>query len=164
MSYKTVYLNGKARWARLKEDNRDMGDPEKTSPEVMEKLKHSEGNYTLDLYGVTRKDLEDAGIPLKGLMGQLFKENAQGEAYYKCKRPHMIPEKEEPYMGPPRVVKFNEDGTPVDWDWDTDGLLGNDSDVRVKFTVWVGTKVTKVTMEAVAIKTLVPYEAPQDEF
>lgn len=153
---KKIYVTGEARWAKLMESNRDKGE-NTTDPDVKRKLEEVQGQYLLDLY-VSHDEVKKAGVPDKGLIGQLYKTNQDGEEFYKCKRGHYNPKfKEgERVQGPPKVLKEAEDGSFVDWDWQEDGLIGNGSKVKVKFDVW-DNKI--VTMEAVAVLEHVPFES-----
>ena len=87
------------------------------------------------------------------MVGQLFKEDDQGNAFYKCKRPHFNPrlnKGEGDVMGAPTVMDENNDS------WDTEVNIGNGSEVKVRLDVWDG-KI--VTLHAVKVLNLEEYVA-----
>lgn len=163
MANRTIYLKGTARWARLKEDNRDLGS-EQTPDDIQRKIDEVQGWYLMDLVfpeGTTRKEVAGMGIPTTGMIGQLLKEDDDGTLYYKCKRAHYNPnavDKETGekgiVFGPPRVLHSDN---ATDWNWESDGLIGNGSEVTVKINKWEGDKATRVSMDAVRVDKLEPY-------
>lgn len=161
MSNKTkyVYARGEAYWAKLKEDNRDTGKYLPEDSDVRKKLESIDGQYTIDLH-MTDEDIDNLvkdGVPNKGLHSQNFKEDGDGNKFYRFKRPHVNPkitdkDGEPLFYGPPQVlIKDGDENVPFD------GLIGNGSDVIVKATVY-DSKI--VTMQAVKIIDLIEYEAP----
>lgn len=153
----TVDFVGKASYAKLQESNRDMGQNLMAGSDQRNKLEECEGMYVMNVFITpeTKKQMIADGVPNKGMTGQLFKEDNDGNLFYKCTRKHINPKFEDNnYMGPPKVIK-EVDGANVSWDWEEDGLIGNDSEVKVRLSVW-DEKI--VTMEIVKVLELVPYE------
>ena len=154
----------KLEWAKLKEENRDMGKSD--GSDVSNKLDLIQGQYVVDvmLTADQVEELKVAGVPHTGLQAQLFKQRNTGELFYKAKRGHFNPKFTDKgtgesgvVVGPPDVYKYDTDGeTVVAWDWGVDGLIGNGTTADVKFDVW-DKKIT--TLMGVLVTDLVPYEA-----
>lgn len=177
---KKVYFPAKARWAKLRPADRDIGKNLPEGSDTRLKIEAEQGHYLLNAYidRDTKKAMIDLGIPNKGMVGQLFKEDDTGELWYKCKRPHFNPRLKNRdtgemgvVNGAPVVYKTShggvtvvnnkpifqeEDATLIEWDWEEDGLIGNDSDIIVKLDVWDG-KI--VTFEGIIVVNHVKYEA-----
>jgi len=139
----TVYMHGKARYAKVFEHNRDMG--ENLQPgDQKDKIELTQGQYIVDLV-VTPEEKVKAisnGIPDKGMIGMRWKTNNDGEAFYKASRKHFNPNMTDRdtgekgvIQGPPQIMK-KVDGENVKWDFDEDGFIGNDSEVVLKMNVW----------------------------
>ena len=82
-----VVFPAKAYWLKVQESNRDMGT---NLPEGDQKDKFNlhQGFYTGDFYitpEVKKKMIAD-GIPNKGMAGQLFKEDNEGNLFYRVRR------------------------------------------------------------------------------
>ena len=153
-----IKLTGTAMYARLREDNKDTGNAN-TPDNIRAKLQEVGGVYLMNLYfddSVKRKDLIAAGVPHKGMLGQLIKEDNEGNLFYKCKRNHQRVSKDGKtfVFGPPKVTYQGEDFTDN---------IGNGSIVEVTLDRWDGNSVTLVSMEEVNIIDLIPYEAPERE-
>ena len=153
-----IKLIGTALYARLREDNKDTGNAS-TPDNIRAKLQEVGGVYLMNLYfddSVKRKDLNAAGVPHKGMLGQLIKEDNEGNLFYKCKRNHQRLSKDGKtfVFGPPKVTYQGEDFTDN---------IGNGSIVEVTLDRWDGNSVTLVSMEEVNIIDLIPYEAPERE-
>ena len=139
-----VYMEGTAQYARIFEGQQDMGSnlPEGSDQRV--KLESVKGHFVMNLFmteEAKKKAIAD-GIPTKGMVGQYWKEDKEGNIFYKCVRKNFNPkftdkETGEPgvLMGPPTVVKQTDDGIEP-WDYEVDGNVGNDSKVVVKMNVW----------------------------
>lgn len=162
MAATNIKLKGKAQWARLREEDRDVGGPN-TPENIQAKLDKAGGMYLMNLYfdeGVTRKDLIKAGVPHKGMIGQLIKEDDEGNLFYKCKREHRRIAKngkEYIFRGP---TVTGPDGN--EWDWDEDGLIGNGSEVEVTLKKMEYGDVTLVSMDSVQVLDHVKYEREED--
>lgn len=162
---KYVYLTGKAQYARLREDNRDMGSNLPEGSDQRNKIEAEEGHYIMNLV-VTPEAKKQAiadGVPNKGMTGQLWKETAEGDPFYKCKRVHKntkLKDRETGeqgvIMGAPKVLLVNAEGKNEPYDGD----IGNDSVVTVKLSVW-DDKI--VTMEAVRIDELIEWVRDEDD-
>lgn len=142
---KTKYIDfiGKAQWAKLREEDRDLGQnlPEGSDQRV--KLEACQGMYVMNVIidAATKKQMIADGVPNKGMTGQLFKEDDEDNKFYKCTRRHFNPKfkdkdtgEEGVVVGAPKVFK-EVDGANVAWDFEEDGLIGNDSVVKVRLAV-----------------------------
>ena len=160
---KIVYIEGTAQYAKVFEGDQDLGKnlPEGSDQRV--KLESIQGQYVMNLFvtpEAKKKAIAD-GIPNKGMVGQLWKEDQEGNIFYKCTRKHFNPKftnkdtgEQGVVMGAPVIVKDTPDGVKP-WAKETDGLIGNGSTVVVKMSVWED----KIA-EMVAIKVVdhIPYE------
>jgi len=159
----TVYIEGTAQYARVFEGDQDLGKNLPEGSDQRNKLESIKGQYVINLF-VTKEAKKKAiadGIPNKGMTAQLWKEDAEGNLYYKCTRKHFNPKftdkttgEQGVVMGPPVIVKDTPEGVKP-WDKDTDGLIGNGSTVVVKFNVWED-KIAE--MMAIKVVEHVPYE------
>ena len=160
----TVYVEGTAQFAKVFEGQQDLGAnlPEGSDQRV--KLESTQGQYVMNLFmtkDAKKKAIAD-GIPNKGMVGQLWKEDTEGEIYYKCTRKHFNPKfvdrdtgDQGVVMGSPKIVMQTEDGGIREWNKETDGVIGNGSKVAVKFNVWQD-KICE--MEAIKVVEHVKYE------
>lgn len=140
---KTVYVEGTAEYARVFEGDQDLGKNLPEGSDQRNKLETIQGQYVMNLRmtpEAKKKAIAD-GIPNKGMVGQLWKEDDNG-VFYKCTRKHFNPKfvnkdtgEQGVVMGPPQIVKDTDDGVAA-WDKATDGLIGNGSKVIAKFSVW----------------------------
>jgi hypothetical protein len=162
---KKVYVECPVNWAKLREEDRDMGKNMQEGSDARNKIDEVQGRYTVQLMldKDTKKKMVSDGVPNKGMQAQLFKEDQEGTEYFSARRGHFNPKFKDQntgemgvVMGPPRVLKEDADGVLVDWDFEADGLIGNGSKVVAKLDVWDG-KLT--TLEAVKVVEHVPYEA-----
>lgn len=158
---KKVYFNAKLKWSKVREEDRDMGT---NLPEGDQKTKieGDQGHYIVQAYitADTKKEMVAKGVPTKGMVGQLFKEEDDGSLWYKCVRKHFNNKfvnkdtgEQGVVMGPPEVCRVI-DGEKVDWDFEVDGLLGNDTEATIKLDVWDG-KI--VTLEAIRVDSHVEF-------
>lgn len=136
-----VDFEGEARWFKGFEVNRDMGENLMPDSDARNKIEAEQGHYVVNVYITpeTKKQMIADGVPNKGMVGQLFKEDQNGDPFYKCKRPHFntkINRGEGKLMGPPVVV--DADGNP----WEEGTLVGNGSKVKIRLDVWDGKIVT----------------------
>ena len=155
------------KWAKLTYEDRDMG-PEDGS-ETGDKITAKQGQYTVQLMLTDEKKQEmiDAGIPTKGMIGQNFKTDNDGQQYYNAKRGHFNPyftdEKtgeKGVVVGPPKVFTM-VDGEAVDWDWDNDGKLGNGTVVTAKFNLYKPKNIVEIV--ALLVTEHVPYEVSSND-
>ena len=158
---KKVYVECELEWTKLREEDRDMGP--RDGSDMANNFDVKQGIYVVNcvIDDATKSKMVADGIPNKGLQAQLFKTSKEGKSFYKATRPHVNPKffdketgEQGVVMGAPKVLKMVE-GEYVNWDWDTDGLIGNGSRATVKFDVWDG-KIT--TMEKVLITDHLKYE------
>jgi hypothetical protein len=163
---KKVYVPCKLAWAKLREVDRDTG---KNLPDgdMKRKIEADQGHYLVNclIDTDTKAAMIRDGIPSKGMQGMLFKTDADGNLFYKAKRPHYNSKLYDEHgnqgviMGPPKIVVEDAEGNNRLWDWDEDGLLGNETEAVVKFDVWDG-KI--ITLEAVKVTKHVEY-IPEDK-
>lgn len=154
-------------WARLREDNRDMGPGDDS--DVGRKITEQDGQYTLDMIvtdDVKAQMLKD-GIPEAPLGHNQFKPTDDGRWRYKAKRPHlavkMLDDDGNPtVMGPPVVLDYKaskEANAAVE----IEENVGNGSKAIVKLAIWKG-RGTIVTLDKVGVTDLVEYEAEERWF
>lgn len=166
---KKVYFEATLQWAKLREEDRDFGKNLPEDSDQRKKIEAEDGHYIVNCYITpqVKKQMIADGVPNKNMQAQLFKEDDEGNLFYKAKRPHFntkLTDRETGergvVMGAPKIVK--EDGS-TPWDWEEDGLIGNGTKAIVKLDVWDG-KI--VTLEAIKITEHVPFvaEAPEGAF
>lgn len=159
-----VYMTGKASFARLREDNRDTGTNLPEGSDQRNKMEEVKGYYTINLYvdRETKKKAIADGIPGKGMSAQLWKEDEEGNIYYKARRAHFNPKftdretgEQGVVLGAPKVVLKTENGLEP-----FTGNIGNDSEVTLKLSVW---NDTKVELQACRIDNLVEWETVDND-
>jgi len=159
---KTVVVECEVEWAKLREEDRDMGP--KDGSEMAINMEAKQGVYVINLMlteDIKKRMIAD-GVPNKGLQAQLFKTDKEGRMYYKATRPHFNPKFRNQETGEQGVVigapamfkKVGENHVP--WNWETDGLIGNGSKVIAKLDVWDG-KITQ--LEKISVVDHVVFEA-----
>jgi hypothetical protein len=158
--------NLKIMWAKLSEEDRDMGP--KDGSETDEKITLKQGQYCVDLMLTPEKKAEmiSAGIPTKGLVGNNFRKNKNGEEFYSAKAPHFNPffkdqdtGEQGVLVGPPKLWHV-VDGEVVPWVIAEDGKLGNNTVVTAKINVW---QKKIVQLIGLMITEHVPYEGGGDD-
>jgi hypothetical protein len=143
MGTRKVKLKGKAYWARVFAENRDLTGYE-------DALKESGGQCTIDI------DLDKDGFALleksKSMLRGRPSEDNPGTTRVKFKRKWT-----EPYGGGAPVV-LKADGSV--WDWDMDGPIGNGSDVEIILHVYDTTRksIVGTRLEKVKVVNHVKYE------
>ncbi len=143
---------GTAKFAKVFKSNRDMGENLQDGDQK-NKIVSEQGHYvlTVEITPETKAKMIADGVPNKGMVGQLFKQDDQGNLSYKCKRPHFNPrlnKGEGEIMGAPVVMD------PASDPWDESIVIGNGSKVKIRLDVWDG-KI--VTLQAVRILELQEY-------
>lgn len=138
MATKTATVRGKALWAKVFENNRDLTG-------YQDQWIEFGGMYTIDvmLDKDNRMALKASGSAIKG------KVDDDMNFIAKFKRKHK--DRFEWASGAPKV--FKADGTP--WSYEEDGFIPKDSDVEIEFTVFStsmapGTRLEKITVLTVA--------------
>ena len=149
-----VDFTGTSMFAKVFEHNRDMGQNLQDGDQK-DKILAEQGHYEMNVMITpeTKKQMIAAGVPNKGMVGQLFKEDDEGNLYYKCKRPHFNPrinKGEGEIMGAPVVLDVDSE------DWNPDVLIGNGSEVKVRLDVWEGKIVTLVAVRVLNLEEFVP--------
>jgi len=151
----------KINWAKVFEHNRDMGSEDYPLTEI-------DGQYSVEMEvdDETKAQMIADGIPEEALGYPMFKPSEDGGWLYRAKRPHIEPKMIDQdtgkpvVMGPPNVVDWNktqEAGEAVKWD--SDVLIGNGSEGKVKLRIWSNGKRRKITLMSVAVSKLVEYES-----
>ena len=163
-----VDFEGTVSWYKGFETNRDMGENLEEGSDTRNKIEAEQGHYVCNVYITpeVKKQMIADGVPNSGMVGQLFKEDADGNLFYKCKRPHFntkVNQGEGKVFGPP--VTVDADGET--WDtaiYDEDKKLvsgtpiGNGSKVKIRLDVW---EKKIVTWHATKVLDLVEYEADE---
>jgi len=164
-----VYVEGTTQFAKVFEGQQDLGANLPEGSDQRNKLESIQGQYVMNLFmtkEAKKKAIAD-GVPNKNMTGQLWKEDDEGNIYYKCTRKNFNPKftdrdtgEQGVVMGPPKVLMQTEDGGVRAWDKTADGAIGNGSTVVVKFNVWQD-KICE--MEAVKVVEHVKYEPETNE-
>jgi hypothetical protein len=152
-----VDFEGTVSWYKGFETNRDMGDNLEEGSDTRNKIEAEQGHYVCNVYITpeVKKQMIADGVPNSGMVGQLFKEDADGNLFYKCKRPHFntkVNQGEGKVFGPPVTVDADGDT------WDTETPIGNGSKVKIRLDVW---EKKIVTWHATKVLDLVEYEADE---
>jgi len=152
-----VDFEGTVSWYKGFETNRDMGENLEEGSDTRNKIEAEQGHYVCNVYITpeVKKQMIADGVPNSGMVGQLFKEDADGNLFYKCKRPHFntkVNQGEGKVFGPP--VTVDADGET----WDTGTPIGNGSKVKIRLDVW---EKKIVTWHATKVLDLVEYEADE---
>ena len=163
---KTVVVECELEWAKLREDDRDMGPRDGSDMAINMEAKQGIYVVNLMLTEESKAKMIADGVPNKGLQAQLFKQSKEGRLYYKATRPHFNPKfrnmetnEQGVTIGEPAMFKqVGEDHVP--WDWEVDGLVGNGSKAIVKLDVWDG-KITQ--LEKVSVTNHVVYEGKDSD-
>jgi len=181
---KTVKMTGELQYARLIEENRDMGNPDKGVD-----YSDTGGVYKLDLI-VTEDEMNKAiaqGLPAKQGAFEMFKAAGDGKFKYTVRRPHLHkhfmqydennnPTSERLVVGPPEVFDLKAYGEAYksgqnpqikDFLWGKDPL-GNGTTATVKMSVRTGVSgkgksFQVVQMEQVGIIDHVVFERIEAE-
>lgn len=163
---KTVIVECEVEWAKLREEDRDMGPNDGSDMAINMQAKQGVYVANLILTEDTKNKMIADGVPNKGLQAQLFKTDKEGRMYYKATRPHFNPKFRNQETGEQGVTigapaMFKKVGNShVPWDWETDGLIGNGSEVIAKLHVWEG-KITQ--LEKVSVVNHVVFESKVDD-
>ena len=164
-----IYVTGTAQFAKVFEGQQDLGANLPEGSDQRNKLESCKGQFVMNLFmdKDTKKKAIADGIPTKGMTGQLWKETDDGEIYYKCTRKNFntkftdkVTGEQGVLMGPPKVF-MQEEGGIREWNLETDGAIGNGSEVVVKFNVWQD-KISE--MEAIKVVNHVKYEPEEGDF
>lgn len=136
-----IKLTGKAHWAKVYPENRDMTGYEDAYVDC-------NGCYTIDM------ELDDISVEKLKKSGSKAQENGKG--FYKFKRKHEVRNKDgeviEAFSGPPQVVMNGENLNHEDHP------IGNGSEVTIAITVTPDKKSKKVVytrLEGVEVHDLV---------
>lgn len=151
---RTYYFKGKIHWAKVFESNRDMNGYKGAAKEFG-------GEYSVTLVGMD-KDTK-AAIKATGMQKkiQVDDDKYDGRPFITFTRKHENKGKGgeivEEWSGAPQV--FDDEGSA----WDTDVLIGNDSDGVVKITVYNTTDGKGTRLESLMITELIEYEGSGDD-
>jgi hypothetical protein len=147
-----VDFEGTVKFAKVFESDRDMAENLQDGDQK-NKIVAEQGHYvlTVNITPETKAKMIADGVPDKGMVGQLFKQDDQGNLSYKCKRPHFNPrlnKGEGEVMGAPVVMDAASDL------WDESVVIGKDSKLKIRLDVW-DDKI--VTLQAVRVLELQEY-------
>ena len=150
-----VDFEGTASWFKGFERNRDMGQNLEEGSDTRAKIEAEQGHYVCNVYITpeTKKQMIADGVPNSGMVGQLFKEDKEGNLFYKCKRPHFntkVNKGEGKVFGPPIAV--DADGQI----WDDTVDIGNGSKVKIRLDVWDRKIVTWHATKVLELEEYVP--------
>ncbi len=164
---KTVVVECEIEWAKLREEDRDMGPND--GSDMALNMQAKQGVYVVNLMldEDTKDKMISDGVPNKGLQAQLFKTNKEGRMFYKATRPHFNPKfknrqtgEQGVVVGPPAMFKKVGKDDHVAWDWEKDGVLGNGTKVIAKLDVWDG-KITQ--LEKISVVDHVVFEPEAED-
>jgi hypothetical protein len=152
----TIVMDGYIKWARLRTSEMDT----KFVPD---------GQYNAEFYPEDQENLDKIMSEAKERGKQIaLKDPYDGEGfgvgkYFKIYRNHVNRSVEE-FGGPPAVLKMGEDyeGTMTRWDFETDGLIGNGSKVRVKLVMYGDGNMAGHRLEKLGVLDLVSYVPDAD--
>jgi len=150
-----IEINAFVQWARVFESNRDTAEKAKTDHKgVIKYLQKYDGEYKVDVFPATQADLDKAKANLSeklygkgnprfvevedgpgmGVKFQLSRRHSDTQTWKDKKTGE---DKVIDFGGQPEIVWWNEDkGFGTKWDFGNDGLIGNGSYVKIKFTVY----------------------------
>ena len=103
---KKVYVECPVNWAKLREEDRDMGKNMQEGSDARNKIDEVQGRYTVQLMldKDTKKKMVSDGVPNKGMQAQLFKEDQEGTEYFSARRGHFNPKFKDQNTGEMGVV------------------------------------------------------------
>lgn len=153
---KTIVMDGYIKWARLRTSEMDT----KFVPD---------GQYNAEFYPEDQENLDKIMSEAKERGKKIaLKDPYDGEGfgtgkYFKIYRNHVNRSVEE-FGGPPVVFKMGEDyeGIVKRWDFETDGLIGNGSRVRVKLVMYGEGNMAGHRLEKLGVLDLVSYVPDAD--
>jgi hypothetical protein len=148
----TVRIKGKANWAKVFEENREMldweGNPDPNNGTYGIELLMDDENFT---------KIADSGSQAKKYAK--IDEEDPSLMRYRFKRRHEHRTRSGDLLewasGAPAV--YHKDGTK--WDFETDGYIGNGSEVELKLSVYRAGTAVGTRLEAIRVIEAVPYEA-----
>ena len=168
---KTKYLTYpcKVMWAKVFEENRDMGNPDN---DMGKKIIAHEGQYVLDMHITeqTKRQMVADGIPEQSMGHDMFKpafQFADHEWVYRPKRMHLAPDTWKDDKGK-RVVLGAPDVGDLNRPYEdengykraakhsfADGEIGNGSDLMVKLTKYGDGQGATIRLHSIGIQNLV---------
>ena len=175
MTMKTTYVTarGFAEYAKVFPENRDLAE-KSTHPGVKKMLKQSDGQYSINFYPADETEMKKCFGPLAHELyggGERLKEGADYGTgkFFNLKRKHSdirtTAKGDVDFGGRVEVVHFADDDNKGNaWSFEDDGLIGNGSEVLVKFSVYGEGTTQSVRLEKVGVINHVPYQAGGDRF
>jgi len=152
---KTIVMDGYIKWARLRTSEMDT----KFVPD---------GQYNAEFYPEDQENLDKIMSEAKARGKKIaLKDPYDGEGfgtgkYFKIYRNHVNRSVEE-FGGPPVVLKMDGDYEGMTrWDFETDGLIGNGSKVRVKLVMYGEGNMAGHRLEKLGVLDLVSYVPDAD--
>lgn len=154
---KKILVDCELEWAKVFPGNIDNGD--NAPDDVKAKIKEGGGKYsvTLIMDKESAANLKAQGIPHKAMSASLWGTTEDGRVTYKTHR-YNYNSKLNEENGPPRVFYQDADGNYSAWDFEGDGALGNGTKARVRLDLWSKNNKSIVTLDALRVLELVPYE------
>ena len=164
MTTQIITVRGEIQWAKVFPENRDMFEYNEET-KAFDKPSSTDGKYSVNV----ALDMEEfRKLKRSGSMScKHSKENEVGLDVVKLSRPHVKRGAGGKVLewagGPPKVVDVNDEP----WDFDTDGFIGNGSDVEVTVAVYTTAFSPGTRLEKIKVITNVPIEpvvgAPEAE-
>ena len=151
-------FKGKCNWAKVFEDNRDMMEWDDTTSSFSAPSSCG-GMYSLEL----EMDPDDYKVLKKSgsLAAKFSKYDDEGNDLVRFKRKHEAMGKAglmDWASGPPKIMK--EDGSK--WDMETDGEIGNGSEVKIKVVVYTTSYSPGTRLESIKVLKHVPVGSRSD--
>ena len=156
MATKFITLTGPCRWAQVFEDNRDMSGPKMPdgtpyNPDIRDVM---EGQYSIF---VGLNDSQFEALKDSGSQAPDYEKEEDGVHWVRFKRPHKRFTRAGELMdwacGAPKVTSAGGQ-----WDFETDGAIGNDSTVEVTVAVYEAGRLVGTRLESILVVTHVPVE------
>lgn len=183
---KYVQIDAYLRYAKVFEENRDTAERAKkygvTHKGVLKGLQAWDGQYVVDVIPATEADLAKVKATLTDIKyggadrykdvdigsGKQFQLSRKHKDKHTFKDRETGEDKEFDFGGEPEIVWFNDEkGKNVPWDKKEDGLIGNDTLAKVKFSVYMSgdapSESDTIRLEKIGVINHVRYEANSED-
>jgi len=150
-------------WAKVFEDNRDMGGDQNDAAKT---VASHDGVYSVDMIvtdEVKAQMIKD-GIPEISMGYEMFKDEGGGMWRYKAKRRHAPAGQknangEQVILGPPNVIDLKKSLEADEVvNWDSAQKLGNGTGAHVKLRIYQNGQRRSITLGSIGVTDLVEYE------
>lgn len=177
---KYVQIDAYLSWAKVFEFNRDTADKARkmgvTHKGVLKGLEKWEGQYTVDVSPATQDDFDKVKEVLTDIKyggNPRYRDSEFGvKQSFNLSRKHLDKltfknkegeDVEYDFGGQPDVVWFNDEkGKNVPWDSEVDGLIGNGTLAKVKFSIYMSedkpTESDTVRLEKIGVINHIAFE------